>query len=399
MQASSSLDPPTLFLVNATSLLVFAVAYIVAYSRKSNRTYWLNLTVANIVFAAAFIMFSQHIGASKDALLLPNCMLVIGLGFRWQAVRAFFGHRSTYLVSFALALLVAAFLYLADLLGIGLVFGAVNVIIAFQLALIIHALASEPCRHLPSRWGLAAAYGVVLASSVLRVVQGWSIDNQMNNLLPADVFLNIHLFSAAIHIVGSGAFALSMAYEQGTEELRQIAMRDPLTRLPNRLGLDLAVERLVKSKCPACAIFVIDIDNFKQINDVHGHSTGDLVIQRCGEVIGAKLRAADFVARVGGEEFVALVRSSAIDEVMAIAERIREAAEAEELKLPGGSVRFTVSIGVSYVEGGPFSVPDMIVEADAALYEAKKAGRNRVRPLLAPERDGPLPGAAATSPI
>lgn len=379
MDSRPILDASTLFLVNSTSLFVFSVAYFVAYSQRSNQKYWINLAVSNVIFAVAFILFSQRIAANREALLLPNCMLVIGLGFRWQAVRAFFGHRSTYLLTLVLTVLAAAILYWADVLGRGLVFGGVNVIIAFQLVLIVHALAAEPCRHLPSRWGLVAAYGVILASSVLRVVQGWLIDNNMNTLLPADVFLNIHLFAAAVHIVASGAFALSMAYEQGTAELRQIAMRDPLTGLPNRLGLQEAVEDLLKSGSSSRAIFVIDIDRFKQINDVHGHSAGDLVIQRCGQLVHEKLRDTDFVARVGGEEFVTIVRSGSRDEIMAVAERIREAVEKDEVTVAETAIRYTVSVGVSYTEGAPFSVPEMMSQADMALYDAKNGGRNQVR--------------------
>lgn len=378
----ASLDASTLFVVNAASLLVFAVVYLVAWSRRSNPKYWLNLTIANLVLAVAFVMFSRRIEGSGEQLLLPNCLLVVGLGLRWQAIRAFFGHQPSYLLSILLTALVAGLLYGADKLGSGVVFGAVNAVIAVQIVVIVHALASEHHPHLPSRWGLILAYGIVLASSVLRVAQGWMIDHGMSSLLPVDVLLDIHLLVAAVHIVASGAFSLSMAYEQGTEELRRIALRDPLTGLLNRLGLESMLTKASQAKPPGCAVLVVDIDRFKKINDLHGHLAGDIVIQHCGQTISGTLREADFAARVGGEEFVVVLPEVSLEEASRIAERIRGAVEVSAVTVPSGTVRFTVSIGIGVSDDARWTFSELMVEADSQLYKAKTAGRNAVRPVL-----------------
>ncbi|QIB34166.1 GGDEF domain-containing protein [Ancylobacter pratisalsi] len=379
MFGPASLDASTLFVVNAASLVVFSVVYLVAWSQRANRKYWLNLTIANLIFAVAFVMFSHRIDGSKETLLLPNCLLVIGLGFRWQAIRAFFGRRPTYRLSISLTVLVAALLYGSDMLGPGTVFGGVNVIIALQIAIIIYTLASERHQHLPSRWGLIAAYGVLLGSSALRVMQGWMLDRGMDSLLPADTFLDIHLIAAAIHIVACGAFSLSMAYEQGTEGLRRAALSDPLTGLLNRLGLEHELTRLVGLAPLRCAVVLIDIDEFKQINDKHGHAAGDIVIQKCSRTITARLRNIDFAARVGGEEFAIILPDVTLEEAGRIAERIRRAIELEEVTTPEGPIRFTVSAGISLSETPPHIFSQLLIEADRQLYQAKADGRNLVR--------------------
>ncbi len=378
MEFTNHLDASTLFMVNAVSLSVFAVTYLFAWCGQSNRTYWANLSVSNVLFAIAFIMFSLRINASNTDLLLPNCILVIGLGLRWQAVRVFFKHKPSYILPILLTILVFALLSLESILGTAIVFGGVNVAIALQILAIIHTLISERSQPLPSRWGLAAAYAIILVSSTLRIAQGWILEQGMSSLLPADVFLHIHLFAAAIHIVASGAFSLSMAYEQGTLELRQMALRDVLTGLPNRLGLEHRLKSNFKSGFAGCAVFLIDIDKFKQINDTHGHAMGDHIIHQCGQIISRHLREHDFVARIGGEEFLAIIAHTPPLQAAQIAEHIRQAVESEYIMAGDAEVHFTVSVGIAYTESPDSTFTDLMAQADHQLYKAKGEGRNRV---------------------
>ncbi len=383
MHSLADLDAATVFIVNAASLFVFSVVYLVAWSRMVNRGYWFNLAVANIIFSVAFLIFSQRIGGSQDALLLPNCLLAIGLGFRWQAIRAFFAYSPTHFATACLTLLVAGLLYSADMLGTGVVFGAVNVVLTIQLVAIIHTLASERHRHLPSVWGLIAAYGIMVASSVLRVMQGWLAQNSMDNLLPEDLFLNIHLMNAAIHIVASGAFSLSLAYERGAETLKKAALQDPLTGLLNRAGLEQAAAKMMDPTITQRAVLIVDIDRFKSINDAHGHLVGDRVIERCGMVIGANLRETDVAARIGGEEFVALLPNATTHDASLIAERIRQAIEAQQVNAGDVVVRFTVSVGIGYSDDVRLPFRELLSEADRQLYRSKEDGRNLVRAAFA----------------
>lgn len=379
MDLTNHLDASTLFLVNAVSLAVFAVTYIFAWCGQSNRAYWAALTISNILFSIAFIMFSWLIDAEYRALLLPNCLIILGLGVRWQAVRVFFGHRPSYLLPSIFTVMVFCLLYLENRIGTGVAFSGVNIVISLQIAIIIYALVSERAQDLPSRWGLAAAYGIVFITSAIRATQGWMLDQGMSSLLPADAFLHAHLFSAAIHIVASGAFSLSMAYEQSAVELRQAALCDALTGLPNRMGLESRLKSSFRFSLAKCAVFVIDIDSFKRINDTYGHGVGDVVIHHCGQVISRHLRDTDFVARIGGEEFLVIIAHTSPPEALQIAERIRLAMARECVEAGEDLVRFTVSAGIAYTENPRLSFTHMMMQADQQLYKAKAEGRNCVR--------------------
>ena len=252
------IDPATLFLVNAISLLMFALVYLVAWWRGSDRAYWLNLALSEIVLAMAFVMFARLIDGDSHALLVPNLLLVAALGLRWQALHRFFGHRARRVWTFAAALLVAGALLAADRYGKGLAFGAVNIVLILQM-LAIMATLWQAMPRLPSRWGLLIAYLIMLLSSVLRVGEGWFLQPGMSSLLPLDGLLAVHLGAAAIHIVASGAFSLSLAYERGLADLRRMAFRDVLTDLLNRRGLQ---EVLSIAPIHGCGL-AIDIDDFK----------------------------------------------------------------------------------------------------------------------------------------
>jgi diguanylate cyclase (GGDEF)-like protein len=121
-------------------------------------------------------------------------------------------------------------------------------------------------------------------------------------------------------------------------------------------------------------VVVFDIDHFKAINDKHGHAMGDVVLREVAATISRQLRAADAVARWGGEEFLVVLPSSPVDAARACAERIRRAVSSLEV---GMGVEITVSGGVAELEPGE-QVAEAIRRADTRLYEAKAAGRNRI---------------------
>ncbi|MDR5893558.1 GGDEF domain-containing protein [Halomonas mongoliensis] len=164
------------------------------------------------------------------------------------------------------------------------------------------------------------------------------------------------------------------------------ATHDPLTGLLNRGALSLHLEKLQawrreeqsSGSLPPCAVLMMDIDHFKKINDTHGHSVGDLILAEFARVLLAQTRNDDCVARYGGEEFVILLLNTPGDRAAEVAERIRRAVETHHfpdhnhLRVP-----VTASIGVASLQGD--EAPEQALErADAALYGAKEAGRNRV---------------------
>jgi diguanylate cyclase (GGDEF)-like protein/PAS domain S-box-containing protein len=171
---------------------------------------------------------------------------------------------------------------------------------------------------------------------------------------------------------------------EASEALRRATRCDQLTGLANRHAFFEAadVEIARRRRRPrALSLAVFDADEFKRVNDRHGHPTGDLVLRRIGEILGASFRPVDTVARLGGEEFVVLLPSVGLDEARRIAERCRLAVETVVVPSLEGDVRITLSGGVSTLRADEHDLDALIRRADRALYRAKAAGRNRVETL------------------
>jgi diguanylate cyclase (GGDEF)-like protein len=126
------------------------------------------------------------------------------------------------------------------------------------------------------------------------------------------------------------------------------------------------------------ALLAFDLDRFKQINDTLGHAMGDQVLCIFAGVLQATMRPGDLVARIGGEEFVAMTAGPDHQAVVAIANRIREGFQKAALYVDGERIGATVSVGIAARDGGPCDLLGMLAEADAALYRAKNDGRNCV---------------------
>jgi len=157
------------------------------------------------------------------------------------------------------------------------------------------------------------------------------------------------------------------------------AATDGLTGLPNKRAVTDALQRLFAQAATVrapLALLLLDLDHFKQVNDQNSHQVGDQVLANVGATLRTALRDADFVGRNGGEEFAILLPDTAIPAALNIAERVRAAIA--EMTLAGTDVAVTVSIGVA-VFPDHASTPDRLERlADAALYVAKREGRNRV---------------------
>jgi diguanylate cyclase len=166
------------------------------------------------------------------------------------------------------------------------------------------------------------------------------------------------------------------------EQAKSEALLDPLTGLKNRRGFELAVKELGTSGSAfkGAALVLADIDHFKQINDKHGHLLGDKILRAIGQTLQANIKGRDIAARPGGDEFAVLLQQTPLVGARALAEQIRTAVAAGRIRRSDskdqpGSV--TLSIGVA-AGGSDDTLESLLARADAALYAAKRAGRNRV---------------------
>jgi diguanylate cyclase len=184
-----------------------------------------------------------------------------------------------------------------------------------------------------------------------------------------------------------GRLMLSMAeisnLQQSLEAIRAESLTDPLTGLGNRKYFDRSIETAVQNALATnepLSLLMFDIDHFKSFNDSYGHLTGDQVLRLVGMSLKQTIKGQDITARYGGEEFAVVLPNTALRQALTVADHIRRAVMSKELKKKStGEIlgRVTISVGVSMLKAGD-DTDALIERADACLYAAKRAGRNRV---------------------
>jgi len=166
--------------------------------------------------------------------------------------------------------------------------------------------------------------------------------------------------------------------------IERLSMIDQLTNIPNRRSFDIRLnvewKQSIREKMPI-SLLMMDLDEFKSLNDTYGHQQGDLVLKKVADVLNTALRRpADFTARWGGEEFIVLLPNTRLEGALEVAEKIRGDVEKTPIVFPDGKeINITISIGVaSDAPDKTSSMDALISNSDKALYLAKEAGRNRV---------------------
>ena len=189
--------------------------------------------------------------------------------------------------------------------------------------------------------------------------------------------------------VARTAVALGGAREElrnSRSRLEHLAATDPLTGLSNRRHFEHELEKVVALQTASAgstetaALLVLDLDNFKYVNDSHGHAVGDGVLQKIAILLEQRLRASDVIARLGGDEFAILLRNVAVSRAPSIARDLGDAIRGSRFTLETGqSLRLSVSIGITTFGSADDLTPaELLVNADIAMYDAKEAGRDRV---------------------
>ena len=197
----------------------------------------------------------------------------------------------------------------------------------------------------------------------------------------ASTFMTFGLFGAIIHAVLLSFLQLALTKSRADNRYRRAAETDMLTGAPNRRAFFDAAEPLVASAVrenrPAC-VLVVDIDRFKAINDSLGHAGGDAVLVAVSDAIAAQLRPGDVFGRLGGEEFGCFLPDTGLLTATRLAEGLRASIARLDLRFEGSVVRVSASIGIAPTEVTTDSLDRLLAEADAGLYQAKRAGRDRV---------------------
>jgi len=342
-------DPFILTWALGTFVLVFAFAGFSIYAVNFNTLFGL---VSNCLLTTGFVMLygasclftEQRLPIRRLAIIEIICLLLISLpiAFGLTALGALIGN----LLNTGVLLLTARKFWIGRREAPVWIAG---IVIFYTLA----ALSFLPC----------AAMIYLKGPLVLTAPpSGWAED--LNSIV------------GLIGIPGIGALSLALNQARSARRHREEARTDPLTGLLNRRALfDLCGAAALEK---STAVLVFDLDHFKSINDLHGHSMGDEVLRRFARTMQTSLRAQDVAARLGGEEFAVILPASTPDVIMRVAERIRMGFATETFQTPSGPLRCTVSVGVAFAanEGEYFDA--VLSRADKALYLAKDSGRNHV---------------------
>jgi diguanylate cyclase (GGDEF)-like protein len=377
------MDPQTVILILALNLITIGMLLAMIGRRMDEGQGMRGFATGSVVFGAAYLMrvamghrHTSLLSALPDALMV-HATLCYGTGLRQFVGLPRMRRRFVWACTLGSGLL--------SLLGI-LIWQDVgrHVVLNASLAAGYLAMASMAARGMRrvssalamSMTVIAAVIGVLGLLTAVRAVAAalWGVEP----LFVSRAAQLYYAYSTLVTVV-LGPNLLWMVFLRLNDRLAQLATHDPLTGLLNRNGLDEALRRHFGARPPQPLVLCqLDIDHFKRINDAHGHAAGDAVLRGVAHTLAAHVRGADFVARLGGEEFLIGCQGGHA-QALALAERLRSALAAARHAVPGGGpLGCTVSIGVSQAflvrEGWEAALRD----ADAALYQAKLAGRNQV---------------------
>lgn len=225
--------------------------------------------------------------------------------------------------------------------------------------------------------GIAALHGMLTVSYILCVLVGLAeTPLYLHGQVPDNWAENLNLVLSVIAITGIGGLFVTIHQERISRRHQAESLIDPLTGLNNRRAL---FERFPNGVVPwGTGLVVFDLDDFKGLNDRHGHGVGDLVLCDFAQMLADNTRAGDVAVRLGGEEFLIVLSESSPTHALALAERVRALMSRKHHDVGGVSVMCTVSAGVAVADKPEVSLDTLIRKADNALYLSKRSGRNRV---------------------
>jgi diguanylate cyclase (GGDEF)-like protein len=380
------LTVPTLFLFVGVSLFATGVAWLVAafaYRTLESARYW----------GAAMLVGSLGTGAGAlrgevdpfVSVVLANGMMLFACGLCWGGIRRFRRRSVPWatigaIIGAALVLL-AVFFYVVDEMAARIVVFSLATIAlitpaGFELLDRRHGPATPGTRLTAiATLAFAGAHGLRIVATVLEF--GGAIDFVLFNELQAFLLL-FTVFGAQIWNAGF----LMMAIDRLRAEVADLAVRDDLTGVANRRQF---LER-TRQECARSArsgaplsLICLDIDDFKTINDSHGHAAGDLCLQRFAAVAAARLREPDVFGRLGGDEFAILLPDTFAAEAGSIAADILAILRAERIGWRGTTVAISASAGAAaWSPDIGRDAAELVARADQALYLSKQGGRDRV---------------------
>ncbi len=384
-----NLDVGTLSVVTVfvTALLGALLVFAGIQNRTIKAPMWWG---AAHIIGAVGLGFATMRGSVPDfvAIDIANALVLLGYGLTWAGARIFDGRRVRPLVVvFApiLWLLACRFPAFADDVNLRVV------VVSAMLAMLAAATAEEfwhgRNEPLMSRWPTVIVLLAYAAALLARIPATYFSPMLTNHSLLSGVSFALLAFGTLLFTVVMAFLLLNMTKER-TELAHKIAsLVDPLSGVANRRAFLDGSGKLFAQQAidhEPLAMFLFDLDRFKQINDRLGHAVGDKVLQCFARSATETLGSEVLFGRIGGEEFASLLPVGDLGEAYAIADRVRRNFAAAAARFGDGGLAPTVSVGVMLGTNAKAEVEDLMIIADDALYRAKENGRNRVE-IVAPD--------------
>ncbi|MCB1560779.1 MAG: GGDEF domain-containing protein [Xanthomonadales bacterium] len=380
-------DIATAMLMDAImTLLVGLLMLLVSTSLPRSERPMLRLWgLSDVLIAMALVGFGLRAVIGEPASVMAgNGLLLLGLGCQFNALRRFRDGNANLLWMLPGLLVVLLLLWLSSavwpmlqlrVLFISLVIAAAGVVIAREAW---WARGGEPMLSATITAAVFALMSLFLLGLGIRQLFGERAAGLFETGGPIPVLALAG--GGLIPLLAAVSFLL-MCVERSLARSGRLAVTDSLTGLHNRRWIIDATQRQLNRRFrpeTRTAVLLIDLDHFKQINDGHGHLTGDAVLRAVAERMEAVLRGDDALARLGGEEFLVLMEGADMVRAMEVAERIRAAVAAPPLQFGDKALSVTLSVGVAVQGEQGETTNELLRRADRALYRAKEAGRNSV---------------------
>lgn len=377
------LDSYTIVVTTIVTLVLLGCALLYFWHRDRQSTWLLWWSVPFLIGGLAVVSYTQpDWNTAFGAIAFGNALRMAALGLLWEGARVFNGRRP---IIWPLAAVILVWLALclyppflasmpARIVGVSLVNSAVVVGAAMELW-------RGRTETLPSRVPaivVLCSFGLFM---LLRVpfVEVTPFPFGARTLDPLWMAgFNLVVFAHAFFL---GLLLIALTKERLELKQRRFALIDPLTGLMNRRAFMGHVERnaLRRGRAPeSTALLILDLDLFKEVNDQYGHDVGDRVLASFAASASAVMRPTELFYRIGGEEFCCVLSGTDVHAALRAAERVRTAFAANPYEVNGHAIPATVSIGVAVTDQAGFDLEVLLAAADAALYEAKSRGRNRV---------------------
>ncbi len=314
-------------------------------------------------------------------IVVANVLLIIAYAHLIQAIREYSRAPDRSLVFFAIGVITLFFEILLTYIWPSILARTVfiSLVIAVLAVFGVSAIYSKKEPITRPEHLVAIMFGVAILVMIARMVT--TPGSNMILLTSTSAMQGIvFTYASLMPVIATSGFLL-MCGERMNKDLARLATLDPLTGVFNRRTMtDYANKAIAASKRHGrpLSLLILDIDHFKRINDQFGHEAGDLALCRFVELLAAVKREADVIARIGGEEFVMILPDANEAAALALAERLRERLSNSDFMVSGWPVPLQASIGVGTLGPAISDLETLLREADRAMYEAKRNGRNRV---------------------